>query len=54
MWPEASPDWAASAGETVSEVYAVWDPKNPHLFTDRPLGIGWSINLARLHSVLKS
>ena len=29
-------------------VKSVWDPGNPRLFTDRPFGIGWSINLARL------
>jgi hypothetical protein len=27
---------------------AYWDPSNPRLFTDRPLGVGWAINLARL------
>lgn len=33
---------------------ALWDPSNPRLFTDRVVGIGWSINLARLRSALKS
>lgn len=33
---------------------AYWDPRNPHLFTDKPLGVGWSINLARLRSAIKS
>jgi hypothetical protein len=33
---------------------SVWDPKNPGLFTDKPLGIGWNINLARLRSAIMS
>jgi hypothetical protein len=33
---------------------SLWDPTNPSLFTDRSLGIGWSINLARLGSARKS
>jgi hypothetical protein len=33
---------------------SMWDPKNPHLFTDKPLGIGWNINLARLRSAITS
>lgn len=27
---------------------SVWDPSNPRLFTDKVLGVGWNINLARL------
>jgi hypothetical protein len=33
---------------------SLWDPKNPSLFTDKPLGIGWNINLARLRSAITS
>jgi hypothetical protein len=31
---------------------ALWAPGNPHLFTDTPFGVGWSLNLAQLPRVL--
>lgn len=24
---------------------AYWNPRSPRLFTDRPLGVGWSVNI---------
>lgn len=27
---------------------AYWNPNNPHLFTDRVIGIGWAVNFAQL------
>jgi len=27
---------------------AYWNPKSPKLFTDRPLGVGWSVNIPTL------
>lgn len=27
---------------------AYWNPNNPHLFTDRVVGIGWAVNFAQL------
>jgi hypothetical protein len=27
---------------------AYWNPKSPKLFTDRPFGVGWSVNIPTL------
>ena len=27
---------------------AYWAPDDPHIFTDTPFGVGWSLNLGRL------
>lgn len=27
---------------------AYWNPRSPKLFTDRPLGVGWSVNIPTL------
>ena len=27
---------------------AYWNPENPHVFTDRVLGVGWGINIPTL------
>jgi len=27
---------------------AYWNPKSPKLFTDKPLGVGWSVNIPTL------
>jgi hypothetical protein len=32
---------------------AYWNPEDPRLFTDRALGVGWSINLYRASELLE-
>jgi hypothetical protein len=32
---------------------AMWNPDDPRLFTPRPFGVGWSINLARLLQMIQ-
>jgi hypothetical protein len=32
---------------------AMWNPDDPRLFTPRPFGVGWSVNLARLLQMLR-
>jgi hypothetical protein len=33
---------------------AFWSPDDPRLFTDRPFGVGWAINVHRLASLLSA
>jgi hypothetical protein len=32
---------------------AYWNPDDPRLFTERPLGVGWAINLFRAQLLLR-
>ena len=32
---------------------AMWNPDDPRLFTPRPFGVGWSVNLARLMLMIR-
>ena len=32
---------------------AMWNPEDERLFTPRPVGVGWSVNLARLVQMLQ-
>jgi hypothetical protein len=36
-------DFRVPTVDTVKVAY--WDPENPHILTDRVLGVGWGINL---------
>ena len=31
---------------------AFWNPEDPRLFTDTPLGVGWAVNLYRLRQLI--
>src|SRR4051794_29492815 len=32
---------------------AMWNPEDEHLFTSRPFGVGWTVNLARLMQMIR-
>lgn len=36
-------DFRVPTLERVRDAY--WNPRSPKLFTDRPLGVGWSVNI---------
>lgn len=44
-------DFRPPTWERIREAY--WNPDDPRLFTDRPFGVGWSLNLHRARKVLQ-
>ena len=36
-------DFRIPSLETLRQAY--WNPRSPKLFTDRPLGVGWAVNI---------
>lgn len=45
-------DFRPPTWERLREAY--WNPDDPRLFTDRPFGVGWSLNLFRAQMFLQS
>ncbi|HEX6547432.1 MAG TPA: hypothetical protein VF134_01660 [Candidatus Dormibacteraeota bacterium] len=43
-------DFRPPSWERIREAY--WNPDDQRLFTDRPLGVGWALNLFRARTLL--